>query len=439
MPPMARPAGAGCRPAAVFLAVAAVSGAVGIIGPELVALRPVTGRLRSSARVDRCPAAEPISAPITAGRQVGDGLSEELSAQLGPGSGHARRCTDLALCIPRPGCVRAEDRPAARRALCAGGSIRRELDRAQVTAQLIDATTGFHRWTASYDRPWQDLLSIQQELSKAITAELRVVMSPEQAQRVSASTTKDPRAYEIYLSGLASLRQGGGLSGSSRPSSSSGQRSRWIPVSRVRTRVCARRLSCATTARVRRIRWRPPRQPAARPSRPARRCARPSSRWPACTWPAARSRRPRTFIWGLLPRDPRDADVHHRAQRGAAGPQASVRSGAQFPRGDRVEPAYSFCARWPAVFPVPAAAAAARPAQAYRRVTELAPANSSGFNNLGAHCSGPATCRPLPRVPPLRPNRAIAQHLREPRHRALFPAGLPCGGRDVHEGHHAGP
>jgi adenylate cyclase len=53
------------------------------------------------------------------------------------------------------------------------GSVRKAGDTLRVTAQLIDATTGFHLWSERWDRTLEDMLAIQAEIAHRIAAELR--------------------------------------------------------------------------------------------------------------------------------------------------------------------------------------------------------------------------------------------------------------------------
>lgn len=52
------------------------------------------------------------------------------------------------------------------------GSVRREGQQVRVTAQLIDTSTGFHLWSANFDRALDDLFAVQDEIAGAIVTEL---------------------------------------------------------------------------------------------------------------------------------------------------------------------------------------------------------------------------------------------------------------------------
>ena len=53
------------------------------------------------------------------------------------------------------------------------GSVRKASDTLRVTAQLIDAATGFHLWSERWDRQLEDMLAIQGEIGLRIAAILR--------------------------------------------------------------------------------------------------------------------------------------------------------------------------------------------------------------------------------------------------------------------------
>jgi len=143
---------------------------------------------------------------------IGDGLSEELSSDLAklPGLRVAARTSAFAYRGQEVDVRTIGEQLGVRYVL--EGSVRREGERVRVTAQLIDAVSGFHAWTDSYDRPWQDLIGIQQDISAAIAQQLQMVLTPELAAQLRTPGTRDPKAYDFYLAGLSQLRQGGSMS-----------------------------------------------------------------------------------------------------------------------------------------------------------------------------------------------------------------------------------
>lgn len=57
------------------------------------------------------------------------------------------------------------------------GSVRRSGSRLRVTAQLINASDGYHLWSQRYDREMADLFDLQDEIARAIASALRVTLS----------------------------------------------------------------------------------------------------------------------------------------------------------------------------------------------------------------------------------------------------------------------
>jgi len=86
------------------------------------------------------------------------------------------------------------------------GSIQKMDRRLRVTAQLIDATTGRHRWAKRYDRDMKDLFAIQDEITQKIVVELEVQLIHGEACRARARTPNleaweyAARAVSLYLS-----------------------------------------------------------------------------------------------------------------------------------------------------------------------------------------------------------------------------------------------
>lgn len=80
------------------------------------------------------------------------------------------------------------------------GSVRIEGDRLRVTAQLINAQSGYHLWSENFDRPAADLLAVQGEIAVAIARALRVqLVGPTVAPGGDAG--KRAAAHTAYLKG----------------------------------------------------------------------------------------------------------------------------------------------------------------------------------------------------------------------------------------------
>ncbi|MDQ2913090.1 MAG: protein kinase [Chloroflexota bacterium] len=82
------------------------------------------------------------------------------------------------------------------------GSVQRSGDSVRVTAQLVDAETGYHVWADKYDRPMRDIFALQDDISKNIIASLRVALRPVAAPPAAPSPKPDLEAYDAYLRGV---------------------------------------------------------------------------------------------------------------------------------------------------------------------------------------------------------------------------------------------
>jgi TolB-like protein/tRNA A-37 threonylcarbamoyl transferase component Bud32/Flp pilus assembly protein TadD len=81
------------------------------------------------------------------------------------------------------------------------GSVLRAGNQIRVTVQLIRAATDEHLWAQNYDRELSDILALYSELAEAIAAEIRIVVTPEEKERLARTRPVDPEAYEAYLRG----------------------------------------------------------------------------------------------------------------------------------------------------------------------------------------------------------------------------------------------
>jgi len=82
------------------------------------------------------------------------------------------------------------------------GSIRRQGNRVRIVAQLIDATTGAHRWAERYDRELDDIFAVQDELARAIATVLVAHVNKAEAERTLLKPPASWQAYDYYMRGV---------------------------------------------------------------------------------------------------------------------------------------------------------------------------------------------------------------------------------------------
>jgi len=86
------------------------------------------------------------------------------------------------------------------------GSVRKMGDRLRVTVQLVEAATGYHRWSQRFDRNADDVFAIQDEIAESVATSLRGVLSPQERQALRRPETAAD-AYEHYLRGRQHLQR----------------------------------------------------------------------------------------------------------------------------------------------------------------------------------------------------------------------------------------
>jgi len=79
------------------------------------------------------------------------------------------------------------------------GSVRKDMERVRITAQLIDAVKGIHLWAERYDRDLKDIFAIQDDITKQIIAALHVKLTIGEDARIIAGNTNSLDAYMKYL------------------------------------------------------------------------------------------------------------------------------------------------------------------------------------------------------------------------------------------------
>ena len=83
------------------------------------------------------------------------------------------------------------------------GSVQKAGDRVRITAQLIDATTDYHRWSESYDRELTDIFALQDEITMKILWAMNAnVTHGEQANIWSEGMKVGIKAYDAFMKGL---------------------------------------------------------------------------------------------------------------------------------------------------------------------------------------------------------------------------------------------
>jgi len=130
-----------------------------------------------------------------------DGMAEELIHALAgiPGLRVASRMSSFQFKVDG-----GERRDIGRRLGVASlleGSVRKTGDRLRITAELVDVASGYQRWSERYDRPLEDVFTIQDEIAAAIVGSLRPSLAQETALGSRKAPAASGEAYDFYLKG----------------------------------------------------------------------------------------------------------------------------------------------------------------------------------------------------------------------------------------------
>jgi adenylate cyclase len=130
-----------------------------------------------------------------------DGLSEQIISVLSrvPGLRVAARTSSFALRDEKLDIRTIGDTLNVTAVL--EGSVRRDGDRLRITAQLIDARSGYHIWSGDFDRQMQDVVDVQDEIAREIARALELRL-PVARREARSSRTPDLQAYDLYLRAL---------------------------------------------------------------------------------------------------------------------------------------------------------------------------------------------------------------------------------------------
>ena len=81
------------------------------------------------------------------------------------------------------------------------GSVRRARERVRINAQLINAATGAHLWAERFDRPFEDVFVVQDEIARGVVATVAQRIREEAETVARRRPPQDIRAYDLFLQG----------------------------------------------------------------------------------------------------------------------------------------------------------------------------------------------------------------------------------------------
>jgi TolB-like protein len=87
------------------------------------------------------------------------------------------------------------------------GSVQKAGDKLRVTAQLINVSDGYHIWSERFDRKFEDIFTVQDEIAMAVVDKLKVELLEGEREKLTKRHTHDKKAYQLYLKGRYHLNR----------------------------------------------------------------------------------------------------------------------------------------------------------------------------------------------------------------------------------------
>jgi TolB-like protein/class 3 adenylate cyclase len=82
------------------------------------------------------------------------------------------------------------------------GSVRRAGDRIRISAQVLEAQTGVHLWAERYDRLYDDIFALQDEITMSVTGAIEPSLRKVEVERVKRKRPENLDAYDLVLRAL---------------------------------------------------------------------------------------------------------------------------------------------------------------------------------------------------------------------------------------------
>jgi adenylate cyclase len=88
------------------------------------------------------------------------------------------------------------------------GSVRKAADRVRITGQLIDAGTGAHVWAERYDRKFDDIFALQDEIALSVVGAIEPSLRRAEVERVKRKRPDSLDAYDLVLRAQPDVNSG---------------------------------------------------------------------------------------------------------------------------------------------------------------------------------------------------------------------------------------
>ena len=128
-----------------------------------------------------------------------DGITEDIITDLGKVSALSIVARNMAFSFKGAKGGVGEIGRQTKAAYVLAGSVRKAGARVRITAQLVNAATEAQVWGERYDRDLNDIFALQDEISRAIVAALKLTLLPEEKRALEQRATTNVKAYKFYL------------------------------------------------------------------------------------------------------------------------------------------------------------------------------------------------------------------------------------------------
>jgi TolB-like protein/DNA-binding winged helix-turn-helix (wHTH) protein len=132
---------------------------------------------------------------------LGDGIAEEVINLLTGMDGLSVAARTSSFAFRNTSSTVTEISHALKVGTLLEGSIRHSGDQMRVTAQLIDAQTGYHLWSKNYDRTFGEVFEVQDDIALNISQSLKLTMDEGSRPDSANGVTSDIEAFSLYLKG----------------------------------------------------------------------------------------------------------------------------------------------------------------------------------------------------------------------------------------------
>jgi len=130
-----------------------------------------------------------------------DGMTEELMTALGSLEGVRVAAKTSTFQLKGQGLGIRQIGEQLRVDTVVEGSVRKAGDRLRITAQLVNASDGYHLWSGRFDRRLDDVFAVQDEIAGAIVEKLKGQLTGQSDTGQARRRATSPDVYELYLKG----------------------------------------------------------------------------------------------------------------------------------------------------------------------------------------------------------------------------------------------